>query len=97
MIIPNSDFEGAKRVGERIRQSIYDLNLEHKNNLGGQRVTISVGGISLIPGDKFEATQVIELADQALYRAKQQGRNQVCIDNGCDQEKAISVCATAVS
>ncbi len=84
MIIPNSDTEGARRVGERIRQSIYDLNLEHKYNPGGQRVTISVGGISLAPDEKCGAAQIIERADQALYRAKQKGRNQVCVDCACD-------------
>jgi diguanylate cyclase (GGDEF)-like protein len=38
---------------------------------------VSVGVASVVPRDDLERTALVDDADQALYRAKQQGRNQV--------------------
>jgi diguanylate cyclase (GGDEF)-like protein len=66
----------ARFVAERIRQiieqrqfRIYDEDL---------KVTISIG-ISTFPDDTKEPLIIIEKADQALYRAKEEGRNRICV------------------
>ena len=41
------------------------------------RVTCSFGAITLVPGMQGDADQLIALADQALYQAKRNGRDQV--------------------
>jgi diguanylate cyclase (GGDEF) domain len=66
----------AVALSNKLRQSILDLRIEHADNATGF-VTISVGGVTLIPDAKHTPTTIVQLADQALYQAKMQGRNQV--------------------
>ncbi len=63
-----------------VRQSIEDLHIPH-NSPVSPWVTISIGGITLVPrmGDKLE--NYLKLADTMLYEAKQLGRNQVVWSN----------------
>ena len=69
------DAQAAMTVGERLRQAV-EL---HRVNVDGQseplQVTISIGAARYCPGETSDAT--LERADQALYRAKQAGRNRV--------------------
>lgn len=58
----------VKRLPKLVASKIFAS--EH----GGQRCTISVGGVSLIPV-KAEVEQILAFADQALYEAKSKGRN----------------------
>jgi diguanylate cyclase (GGDEF)-like protein len=51
----------------------------HNNHPPKNRITISMG-VATFPDDAVELSQLIEIADQRLYRAKKQGRNQVVID-----------------
>lgn len=78
VILPNTDRQEAEYVSSRLRQAIeknhiraYDEDLQ---------ITISIGG-SLFPQDTKDAKHLIDKADQALYRAKQAGRNRVCFWN----------------
>ncbi|SCA55532.1 Response regulator containing a CheY-like receiver domain and a GGDEF domain [Candidatus Terasakiella magnetica] len=79
MIIPTSDEEGAQRVAKRVQEAVYELNLEHNSSLTDDRVTMSVGAVSLIPGEDVSPSVLIEMADQALYQAKEAGRNRICM------------------
>lgn len=73
LILENSTKDGALQMAERIRQDIADLAFQFEDET--VRLTISLG-IASFPEDGLEKTTIIELADQALYRAKRQGRNQ---------------------
>lgn len=65
----------ALQTAERIRQYVYDLNITHQfNNLLDNNLTISIG-ITPLQGDDIE--QAILLADRALYKAKNHGRNKI--------------------
>lgn len=79
IILPTSDVDGAMRVAQRIRESVYDLNKPHETSETADRITISVGVVSLIPDDDTSPTMLIEKADKALYAAKETGRNRVCL------------------
>ena len=59
-----------------VRQSVEDLHIQH-NSPVSPWVTISAGGVTLVPrpGDKLET--YLKLADTMLYDAKRYGRNQV--------------------
>ena len=70
MLASNSDLVGGIHLAERLRQSAEELDL---GKLGG--VTISIGVAAWRPGDKRK--DLIARADQAMYRAKEGGRNQV--------------------
>jgi diguanylate cyclase (GGDEF)-like protein len=66
-ILPDTDRSGAEKVGNRM------LNQINSDGL----VTISLGTASVVPTGKYTQTELIEAADKALYRAKDNGRNRV--------------------
>lgn len=73
LILPETGLGEAQRIAERIRQTIEQQNIITHNNVH-LRVTASLGIAST---DDNRTTDLIKAADQALYRAKESGRNQV--------------------
>ncbi|HYS06401.1 MAG TPA: sensor domain-containing diguanylate cyclase [Candidatus Dormibacteraeota bacterium] len=75
VLLPETDLDGATRIAERIRTRV--SNLEVRIGDGVLRATISVG-IAAYPADYPGTIQgFLEKADQALYLAKQSGRDRV--------------------
>ena len=60
-------------------QAVSDLHIPHAASTVADHITVSVGVASLLPDRQSTADQVVTAADQALYNAKQQGRNRVCL------------------
>lgn len=79
LILPETDCDNAYKVGERIRKAIenHEFRLEDGKTF---RVTISIG-IACFPIDSKDREELVKKADQALYYAKQEGRNRVCLYN----------------
>ena len=73
LILVGNDGEGAMELAERIRTNI--SKIVHKSPEEDFRITISLG-IAVYPDDASNKEKVIELADQALYHAKETGRNK---------------------
>ena len=73
-LLSNTDAQGARTTGERIRKAIEAMDIEHQ----GQKVkiTCSVGAASAIPSNDIDKTTLIKQADSALYQAKHLGRNR---------------------
>ncbi|WP_214745672.1 MULTISPECIES: diguanylate cyclase domain-containing protein [unclassified Exiguobacterium] len=69
--------EEARHIAERIRQDILDLNIVHERYEPLCRVSVSLGLTSLVPEAEMTEKEMIDQADQALYRAKENGRNQI--------------------
>jgi diguanylate cyclase (GGDEF)-like protein len=67
-VLPETDLPGARRFAERLRRTIEAQPVEE------MRTSASCGVATLLPGDSMEA--LLEAADQALYRAKENGRNR---------------------
>lgn len=75
VILPNTDLDAAMVVAERIRVSIEKSLVPHEDkNLS---VTVSIGVTQFDPETDHETRDIIEKADKALYKAKNNGRNQV--------------------
>jgi diguanylate cyclase (GGDEF)-like protein len=75
LILPLSSAEGTYKRAEQIRQGVKKLKVSFK----GQdlpAVTLSMG-IAIYPDHGTEWNDLIQLADKALYRAKEQGRDRV--------------------
>jgi diguanylate cyclase (GGDEF)-like protein len=53
--------------------------VKHKKSSAASYVTLSLGINCIVPTTKNSITEFIEMADKALYQAKNQGRNQVCV------------------
>jgi diguanylate cyclase (GGDEF)-like protein/PAS domain S-box-containing protein len=78
VILSGTDESGAKSVAEDICQAVRDRKLPHEGNAPGI-VTVSIGVATVVPQRGKSAEDLVELADQALYRAKAKGRNRVVI------------------
>lgn len=77
LILPNTDRAGGISVGENVLAVVRDLQIEHALSKIDEWVTVSVGITTMIPGTNEIADDLVLAADQALYQAKQAGRNQV--------------------
>lgn len=80
VILPATAEGDALRVAERIRSSVEDV-VSIIDLPDEERVTLSVGIATRRPGE-HTADQTVELADQALYHAKNSGRNRVSVSAG---------------
>jgi|GEM_PF-2763788 len=78
VILPNTKAEGAMQVAEIIRSAIAALKIFHLNSPLNQQITLSVGVATIIPSPYSSPANLIAAADQALYQAKAQGRDQCC-------------------
>ena len=76
-ILPGANGEVSMRIAERLRAAVSVLQRPHSGNDGGI-VTISVGVAAHVPKDSVTASDLVAIADVALYEAKLGGRNQVC-------------------
>ncbi|HEC74019.1 MAG TPA: diguanylate cyclase [Methylophaga aminisulfidivorans] len=73
--LPSTDMEQASIIAERIRESISTTHIKLEQNKQSIRVTASLGVASLCP--ERNVVDSIELADKAMYLAKQEGRDLV--------------------
>ncbi|MBI5303938.1 MAG: diguanylate cyclase [Chloroflexi bacterium] len=79
LILPEQSPADAARVAERLRDAIQALALPHVLNAPTGVVTISAGVAMLEAGDYLAMHLWLKRADDALYLAKQAGRNRVCV------------------
>lgn len=75
IILPEMDSAHAKKVAEKIRKAVEEEILVIRR--AQTRITISIGVVTY-PEDATTPEELIRLADGAMYKAKQQGRNRVC-------------------
>lgn len=81
VILPDTDKEGIYEVAERIKQEIESLDIEHNDSPVADHVTVSIGVAVSKVKSKDDGERIVKLADQALYQAKKNGRNQTVIAN----------------
>ncbi|HEY8522112.1 MAG TPA: GGDEF domain-containing protein [Gammaproteobacteria bacterium] len=81
----------AGEIADDLRRRVEALCIEHRASLCGSAfVTVSVGVAAVQPqgGRSFEGA--LQLADQALYRAKSAGRNRVIVESGDAYEQLVT-------
>jgi diguanylate cyclase (GGDEF)-like protein len=79
LVLPNTRVTGAVRVAEAIQAYIAEMALPHSSSPVQPQITLSLGVTCLQPAPDDALTTFLAQADQALYAAKQQGRDRYCI------------------
>ncbi|MBI3537291.1 MAG: GGDEF domain-containing protein, partial [Chloroflexi bacterium] len=75
IVLPDTDQVGAFAAAEKIREAIA------AQNFSAGTLTASLGVTTCVADDRASPDDVIARADQALYQAKNSGRNRVCVWN----------------
>jgi len=77
LVLPHTELAGARIVAGNVLKAVHALKINHGSSMVGDRVTISAGIGSLVPGRDDDPDALIHGADAALYRAKETGRNRI--------------------
>jgi len=77
IILPSTSRDGAIKVAKRLNEQLALLKIEHRGSSVSEYVTLSVGSTSVIAKDFINEQGILEMADFALYQAKNQGRNRI--------------------
>ena len=77
LLLPDTDPRAAARIAAELLEGVEALGMPHPHSDCASVVTISAGVASLVPGQETAPRQLVQLADEALYRAKQEGRNRL--------------------
>jgi diguanylate cyclase (GGDEF)-like protein len=72
-LLPETGAALADKIAERLRETASNARFRGMD----KNVTVSIGVVPIVPGHQVVFEQVLEEADQAMYRAKQGGRDQV--------------------
>ena len=79
IVLPNTDIQGAASVAEIIGQQVRGLRIVHAKSAVSEYVTLSLGVACCIPAPMSQPGTLIAIADEALYRAKKDGRDRVSV------------------
>jgi len=77
VLLPGTTEKDALQVANRFADLLSKANIEHKHSEAADCVTVSIGIATCDKGSNYDAKNLIEDADKALYRAKENGRNRV--------------------
>jgi diguanylate cyclase (GGDEF)-like protein len=90
LICPETELEGARRIAERIRARIALRRYHPEEGGPGLSVTVSIG-VAVVAEEMRERGELVVRADEALYRAKRNGRNRVeAADEGKSEETGVA-------
>jgi diguanylate cyclase (GGDEF)-like protein len=79
LILPGASLESAMRTAERLRELVAMEAIPHEKSSLGAVITVSQGVVSEMPDADLTAADIVKRADNALYQAKDQGRDTICI------------------
>ena len=76
LILPETNLHNARMIAEMVRQAVFFQHIPHAQSRVADRVSLSLGVATYI-GQFSQTHQLIKAADDALYQAKEKGRNRV--------------------
>lgn len=89
LILPHTDAAAALQMAENVRRAVEALALPHEQSAAG-RVTISIGVATMAGTADISSGKLLRAADEALYRAKRSGRNQVQTSAADSGERSLA-------
>lgn len=81
IVLPHSDYTGARHVAETLQRNISALQIPHSHSKVSKYVTLSIGIASQVPQPDYTSEKLLNDADKALYNAKNSGRNCIISDS----------------
>ena len=87
VILPETDETAAGIMATRMLEGIESLQIEHKASLAKKVVTMSIGTAHYDGTSAPDAKELINIADQALYQAKESGRSRVVQSFGLEKNQ----------
>lgn len=75
-LLPDTPREEGIRIAREICQGIAAMRIPHKDSREGV-LTVSIGGVTVVPGIEYQYSEYFQFVDEMLYRAKDNGRNNV--------------------
>jgi diguanylate cyclase (GGDEF)-like protein len=92
IILASTSIDAACKRAERLREEMKDLNVEYAGRPLG-KITLSIG-ISVFPVHATTTEELLLLADQALYRAKKEGRDKMVLASEVENVKVTTKVST---
>ena len=75
IVLSNTDKQEALKVAETLRTAVASAHITHQGRADLSYVTLSIGVASKAANEAFDSDSLFKIADDALYKAKKQGRN----------------------
>lgn len=79
LILYGPDHEYGRELPEQLRKAVRALKIPHEESGSDQYLTSSIGVALILPGSERSLAGAIQMADEALYQAKEAGRNRVVV------------------
>ena len=86
ILLPGCNGSETRDKAERLREAIVREPVE--THSGTLKITISIGGVATADWPDDTANQIVQMADSALYRAKEMGRNRTVMAGAAEHEEA---------
>ncbi|WP_100656223.1 diguanylate cyclase domain-containing protein [Alteromonas flava] len=80
LLLPDVDQGALEAITQRIHMAINDTNIPHAASKVEDRLTVSIGALHVRPTTFSHDSDLYDEADKLLYKAKENGRNQTCIE-----------------
>jgi diguanylate cyclase (GGDEF)-like protein len=77
MVLGGTDAAGARQIAEQAVANVRKLSIRHCESLTSEFLTVSVGIATVLASFELTETDLVKLADAALYRAKHSGRDRI--------------------
>lgn len=85
LVLPDTTLDGAEQLAEQLKDRVNSLQITHEFSNAADHVTLSMGVACCEPEKRISTPdELIEVADKALYSAKNDGRNCIRLATGCD-------------